>query len=45
MDKLLSLDTGCLRVDTGDAEVDAMLSGHIRVHTGPDRSVFFRVRS
>lgn len=45
MDKLISLDAGCLRVDTGDAEVDAMLSGHIRVHTGPDRSVFFRVRS
>ena len=45
MDKLLSLDAGCLRVDTGDTEVDAMLSGHIRVHTGPDRSVFFRVRS
>jgi predicted polyphosphate/ATP-dependent NAD kinase len=45
IDKLLSLDAGCLRVDTGDVEVDAMLSGHIRVHTGPDRSVFFRVRS
>ncbi|SIS09388.1 ATP-NAD kinase family protein [Pseudomonas sp. A214] len=45
MDKLLSLDAGCLRVDTGDAQVDAALSGHIRVHTGPDRSVFFRVRS
>lgn len=45
MDKLLSLDAGCLRVDTGDAEVDAMLSGHIRVHTAPDRSVFFRVRT
>ncbi|MGD8217088.1 ATP-NAD kinase family protein [Pseudomonas thivervalensis] len=45
MDKLLALDTGCLRVDTGSAEVDAMLSGHLRVHTGPDRSVFFRVRT
>lgn len=45
MNKLLALDTGCLHVDTGDAEVDAMLSGHIRVHTGPDRSVFFRVRT
>lgn len=45
MEKLISLDAGCLRVDTGDAEVDALLSGHIRVHTGPDRSVFFRVRS
>ncbi|MBV4552029.1 ATP-NAD kinase family protein [Pseudomonas sp. SWRI102] len=45
MNKLLSLDSGCLRVDTGDAEVDAMLSSPIRVHTGPDRSVFFRVRA
>ncbi|MGN8342561.1 ATP-NAD kinase family protein [Pseudomonas sp. SMV71] len=45
MNKLLSLDAGCLRVDTGDAQVDALLSGHIRVHTGPDRSVFFRVRT
>lgn len=45
MDKLISLDAGCLRVDTGDAEVDALLSGHLRVHTGPDRSVFFRVRA
>lgn len=45
MDKLLALDAGCLRVDTGDAEVDAMLSGYLQVHTGPDRSVFFRVRS
>lgn len=45
MDKLLSLDAGCLHVDTGDDQVDAALSGHIRVHTGPDRSVFFRVRS
>jgi predicted polyphosphate/ATP-dependent NAD kinase len=45
MDKLLALDAGCLRVDTGDADVDAMLSGYLRVHTGPDRSVFFRVRS
>ncbi|CAH0266724.1 ATP-NAD kinase family protein [Pseudomonas brassicacearum] len=45
MDKLLALDSGCLRVDTGDAEVDAMLSGHLRVHTGPDRSVFFKVRA
>lgn len=45
MDKLISLDSGCLRVDTGDCEIDALLSGHLRVHTGPDRSVFFRVRS
>jgi predicted polyphosphate/ATP-dependent NAD kinase len=45
MDKLISLGSGCLQVDTGDAQVDALLSGPMRVHTGPDRSVFFRVRS
>lgn len=45
VEKLLSLEAGCLRVDTGDAEVDAMLAGYRRVHTGPDRSVFFKVTS
>lgn len=45
MDKLLSLETGCLRVDTGNPGVDAMLAGYLRVHTGPDRSVYFRVVS
>lgn len=45
MDKLISLDGGCLRVDTGDAEVDAQLSGYLRVHTGPDRTTFFKVRA
>ncbi|EJL04607.1 MULTISPECIES: ATP-NAD kinase family protein [Pseudomonas] len=45
MEKLLSLEAGCLRVDTGDTEVDALLSGYLQVHTGPERSVFFRVRS
>jgi predicted polyphosphate/ATP-dependent NAD kinase len=45
MDKLIALETGCLRVDTGDAAVDATLSGYLRVHTGPDRSVYFPVRS
>ncbi|MGA4475925.1 ATP-NAD kinase family protein [Ectopseudomonas chengduensis] len=45
MDKLIALETACLRVDTGDAAVDAMLAGYLRVHTGPDRAVFFRVRA
>jgi len=31
--KLLSIDGGVLRVDTGDAEVDAILKGYIRVVT------------
>ena len=45
MDKLVGLEAGCLRVDTGDEAVDAMLAGHMRLHTGPDRSVVFRVRA
>ncbi len=42
-EKLVALEAGGLRVDTGDAEVDAMLVGYLRIHTGPDRSVLFRV--
>lgn len=45
MDKLIDLEAGSLRVDTGDAEVDAMLAGYLRLHTGPDRSALFEVRS
>jgi predicted polyphosphate/ATP-dependent NAD kinase len=45
MNKLLSLEAGCLRVDTGNPSVDSMLAGYLRVYTGPDRSVYFRVRS
>ncbi|QVQ52253.1 ATP-NAD kinase family protein [Spiractinospora alimapuensis] len=44
-EKLIALETGRLRVDTGDAEVDAMLVGHLRLHTGPDRSLLVRVLS
>jgi predicted polyphosphate/ATP-dependent NAD kinase len=45
MDKLISLDAGSLRVDTGDTGIDAMLAGYLRLHTGPDRSVLFKVRA
>lgn len=45
MDKLIALEAGCLRVDTGDAEIDAQLSGYLPVHTGPDRSTRFKVRA
>ncbi|MGC9442866.1 ATP-NAD kinase family protein [Streptomyces sp. WG5] len=45
MDKLVALKSVSLRVDTGNAEVDALLSGYLRLHTGPDRSVLFSVRS
>lgn len=41
--KLTSLDPACLHVDTGDAAVDAMLSGYMRVHTAPGRSMMMRV--
>ncbi|GAB3451396.1 ATP-NAD kinase family protein [Streptomonospora sediminis] len=45
MDKLIALEAGSLRVDTGDAEVDAMLVGYLPLHTGPGRSVMFNVRT
>ncbi len=41
--KLTALDPACLRVDTGDPGVDAMLSGYLRVHTAPGRSIMMRV--
>lgn len=45
MDKLIALGTGGLRVDTGDAEVDGMLVGHLLLHTGPDRYALLKVLS
>jgi predicted polyphosphate/ATP-dependent NAD kinase len=41
--KLTALDPPCLRVDTGDPEVDAMLAGYVRVHTAPGQSMMMRV--
>ncbi len=41
--KLTDLDPSCLRVDTGDPAVDAMLAGYIRVRTAPGRSMMMRV--
>lgn len=43
VDKLIALDGAALHVDTGDADVDAMLSGHLRIMTGPGRTMLFRV--
>lgn len=43
VEKLISLPAGALQVDTGDAEIDAMLTGHIRVITGPDRKMLVKV--
>ncbi len=42
-DKLRGLDGRCLHVDTGDAELDAHLSGHLPVVTGYDDRVLYPV--
>lgn len=42
-EKLIALGGAPLRVDTGDDEIDAILTGHIRVETGPGRSTRFRL--
>jgi predicted polyphosphate/ATP-dependent NAD kinase len=44
VDKLLALEARCLHVDTGDAEVDAMLTGFLPIRTAPDRSMVFQVK-
>jgi predicted polyphosphate/ATP-dependent NAD kinase len=43
--KINSLGGGPLRVDTGDRAVDEMLSGYIRVVTGYDEQIVYRVSS
>ncbi len=45
LDKLLALNERGLFADTGDAEADAMLAGHIRVEVAPDQSIICRVSS
>lgn len=45
LEKLIALEAGALHVDTGDEEIDAMLSGYMPLHTAPDRKVYFKVRS
>jgi len=42
-EKLIALDTSRLLVDTGDRDLDAELSGFIRVHTGPGQTMMLRV--
>jgi predicted polyphosphate/ATP-dependent NAD kinase len=42
-DKLASLQPPVLRVDTGDDALDAELSGYIRVHTAPGRTIVMKV--
>ena len=41
--KLATLDPPALHVDTGSAEVDAMLAGHIHIHTAPGQRMVMRV--
>jgi predicted polyphosphate/ATP-dependent NAD kinase len=41
--KLTALDPAVLHVDTGVAEVDAMLAGYIGVHTAPGQRMMMRI--
>lgn len=41
--KLVGLDPPCLRVDTGDADLDRKLSGYMPVRTAPGQSTMMRV--
>ena len=45
VEKLIRLPAGALQVDTGDSGVDAMLTGHIPVITGPHRTMLVKVRA
>lgn len=45
VEKLIDLPAGALQVDTGDPEIDAMLTGHIPVVTGPHRTMLVKVRA
>jgi predicted polyphosphate/ATP-dependent NAD kinase len=42
-DKLLALSPPRLRVDTGDDALDAELSGYVKVHVAPDRTIVMKV--
>jgi predicted polyphosphate/ATP-dependent NAD kinase len=43
VDKLLALEGGLLRVDSGEAELDWALAGYIRVVTGPGETMMTRI--
>lgn len=45
VEKLIALPAGALQVDTGAPEIDAMLTGHLPVITGPDRTMLVKIRS
>lgn len=42
-DKLLALDPASLWVDTGDRQLDAQLSGYVRVDVGPRQQVVMKI--
>lgn len=42
-EKLLRLDPPWLRVDTGDDELDATLSGYVRVRVAPKRTIVMKI--
>lgn len=42
-EKLTHLPTGCLVVDTGDAEMDRTLEGYVRIHTGCQEMMMYRI--
>lgn len=44
-EKLINLPDGALQVDTGDPEIDALLTGHLSVATGPHRTTLVKVRA
>ena len=43
LEKLVALDPPTLRIDTGDPELDAELSGHRSVRIAPNRTLVLRV--
>jgi predicted polyphosphate/ATP-dependent NAD kinase len=42
-DKLLALDPATLWVDTGDRQLDAQLSGYVRVDVGPRQQIVMKI--
>lgn len=45
LEKLIGLSTRCLHVDTGDDDINQMLSGYLPVRTAPDRTIYFKVQA
>lgn len=45
LEKLITLAGQPLRVDTGDAAIDTMLSGNMRISTGLEQDTIYRVQS